>query len=161
VDTEDGAALESVAALGARPRSLARDPAAWSREPPESFDVVVGLWTAFRGVDPAELAAAERLLRPGGRLLVLHDYGRDDVSRLRGPLPEHGDWSRRTGPYLTGGFRVRVLHCWWTFDSLEDARGFLGAAFGSIGEEVGASLKRPRLSYSVAVYHRSRLLSSG
>ena len=31
---------------------------------------------------------------------------------------------------------------------------FLEAAFGNAGREVAASMKRPRLSYNVAVYHR-------
>jgi hypothetical protein len=156
IDTDGGSVVETVRSLGVRSRSLPLDPATWSRRRPGSLDVVIGLWSAFRGVDARELAAADRLLRPGGRLLVLHDYGRDDVARLRGLLPEHGAWSQRNGPFLRGGFRVRVVHCWWTFDSLDDARGFLAAAFGSVGEEVGAELKRPRLSHNVAVYHRTR-----
>ena len=125
-----------------------------------SADVVVSLGTAFRGPDTADLVAdtgaADRLLRPGGRLLVIHDYGRDDVSRLRGDLPEYGLWTRRDGPFLRGGFRIRVLHCWWTFDSLDAAREFLTRAFGAIGETVAAELHRPRLSYNVAIYHRAR-----
>jgi hypothetical protein len=125
-----------------------------------SADVVVSLGTAFRGPDTADLAAdtaaADRLLRPGGRLIVIHDYGRDDVSRLRGDLPEYGLWTRRDGPFLRGGFRIRVLHCWWTFGSLDEAREFLAGAFGAVGETVAAELHRPRLSYNVALYHRDR-----
>ena len=121
-----------------------------------SMDVVVGLWSAFRGIDPSELAEVDRVLRPDGRLLVVHDYGRDDVSRLLGERPEHGAWSRRNGPFLSSGFRVRVIHCWWDFDSLEAATEFLGEAFGDPGAALGATLKRPRLSYKVAIYHRSR-----
>jgi hypothetical protein len=120
-----------------------------------SADVLVVAWSAFRGPTPAELAAAERLLRPGGRLLVIHDYGRDDVSRLVGDRPEYGDWTRRDGPFLGNGFKVRVIHAWWTFDTLEQARRFLADAFGATGEQLGAGLTRPRLSYNVAVYHRS------
>jgi hypothetical protein len=124
--------------------------------PDGSADAIVSAWSAFRGVDGPELAAADRLLRPEGRLLVVHDYGRDDVSRLRGDLPEYGPWSRRSGPFLANGFRVRVIHCFWTFDTIEAAQAFLAEAFGPDGEAVGAVLKRPRLSYNVAVYHRTR-----
>jgi hypothetical protein len=121
-----------------------------------SADTIVSAWSAFRGVDPAELAEADRILRPEGRLLVVHDYGRDDVSRLRGDLPEYGPWSRRTGPFLSNGFRVRVIHCFWTFDTIDEARSLLGEAFGAAGATLADGLKRPRLSYNVAIYHRTR-----
>jgi hypothetical protein len=121
-----------------------------------SADVVLGCWSVFRGVEPAEVAECDRVLRPGGRLLVVHDYGRDDVSTLRGDLPEYGAWSRRDGPFLGGGFRIRVIHCWWTFADVPAAKSFLEAAFGEPGRQLGERLTRPRLSDNVAVYHRSR-----
>lgn len=124
--------------------------------PDESVDVVVALWSSFRGVAANDLAEAERILRPGGRLLVIHDYGRDDVSRLQPDREEFGRWSHRSGPFLGGGFRVRVLHCFWTFASPEATTAFLESAFGDVGTTVAASLKRPRLSYNVAIYHRTR-----
>ncbi len=124
--------------------------------PGASADMILSSWTAFRGVDPAELAAADRVLRPAGRLLIVHDYGRDDVSGLRGDLPEYGAWSRRNGPFLANGFRVRVVHCFWTFDSIEDAQALLAGAFGDAGVAFGRDLKRPRLSWNVAIYHRTR-----
>jgi hypothetical protein len=116
----------------------------------------VSCWSAFRGVDAGELAEAARIVRPGGRLLVVHDYGRDDVSRLRGDLPEYRLWSQRDGPFLSAGFRIRVIHCFWTFPELGDAQAFLRAAFGDAGEPVASGLRRPRLTYNVAVYHRTR-----
>jgi hypothetical protein len=96
------------------------------------------------------------VLRSGGRLLVVHDYGRDDVSRLRGELPEHGSWTQRDGPFLSRGFRIRVIHCFWTFGTIEEAQACLACAFGERGAAAGETLKRPRLSYNVAVYHRTR-----
>ena len=121
-----------------------------------SMDVVVGCWTSFRGVVPTEMAAVARILRPGGRLLALHDYGRDDVSLLSGDLPEYRLWSRRDGPFLAAGFRIRVIHCFWTFPDLAAAHAFLRGAFGAAGEALAETLKRPRLTYNVGVYHRTR-----
>jgi SAM-dependent methyltransferase len=123
--------------------------------PAGSADVVVGLWSAFRGGDSGAIEQAGRLLRPGGRLLVIHDYGRDDVAELRGDRPEYGPWTRRDGPFLTAGFKIRVVHCWWTFATLDEAQTFLDAAFGEPGRRLAGRLTRPRLSYNVAVYHRT------
>ena len=36
------------------------------------------------------------------------------------------------------------------------AGAFLADAFGDPGAELGETLKRPRLTYNVAIYHRSR-----
>ncbi|TAK02012.1 MAG: hypothetical protein EPO36_03485 [Chloroflexota bacterium] len=156
IDAAGSAAAAGLGGLGAR---VGHHPVAAPFRtvlPDASVDVVVGLWSAFRGVDPAEIAEVDRLLRPEGRLLVVHDYGRDDVSRVLGDRPEYGAWGRRNGPFLTGGFRVRVLHCFWTFESPEATSAFLVEAFGEAGAAVAATLKRPRLSYNVAIYHRSR-----
>ena len=126
--------------------------------PDGSLDAIVSLWSGFRGVDEATLAEVDRVLGPNGRLLVVHDYGRDEVSALVDPdAPQYLVWSRREGPFLRGGgFKIRVLHCFWTFASVEDAQAFLGEAFGDRGTAAGASLRRPRLAWNVAVYHRWR-----
>jgi len=125
--------------------------------PDASVDAVVSLWSGFRGVNELELAEVDRALRPDGRLLVVHDYGRDDVSGLREPdAPEYGAWSRRDGPFLRGGFKLRVVHCFWTFATVDDARSLLEAGFGERGVAVADQLRRPRLSWNVAIYHRSR-----
>jgi hypothetical protein len=157
VDGDGGRRADQLTRLGARVRAVNGAPGSGRLEADDgSADVVLGMWSAFRGPRPDEVAEADRVLRPDGRLLVVHDYGRDDVSRLRGDLPEYDSWSRRSGWFLTHGFRIRVIHCFWTFVTIEDARDFLGSAFGEAGAAVGGSLRRPRLSYNVAVYHRSR-----
>jgi SAM-dependent methyltransferase len=147
--------IARLAAAGARVRELPVAVDQWDAAD-ASADVIVSAWSAFRGVGEGELSEVDRVLRPEGRLIVIHDYGRDDVSRLRGDLPEYGTWSRRDGPFITNGFRIRVLHCFWTFDSLDEARQFLDLAFDEAGRTFAAGLKRPRLSYNVAVYHRTR-----
>ena len=156
VDAAGSAVAAGLATLGA---SVTHEPVAAPFRPAvpdESFDIVIGMWSSFRGIPAADLAEAERILRPGGRLLVVHDYGRDDVSRLQPDREEYGRWSQRNGPFLAGGFRVRVLHCFWTFASPEATTEFLQSAFAEAGATVAATLKRPRLSYNVAIYHRTR-----
>jgi hypothetical protein len=155
LDGGSGIRARQLTELGARVTPAAADSSARIGAPDASADVLVSLWGPFRGTSTTETTEATRVLRPGGRLLVLLDYGRDDVSRLRGDLPEYGLLSRRDGPLLGAGFKVRVVHCFWTFASLSEASGFLDAAFGAIGREVARTMKRPRLSYNVAIYHRS------
>jgi hypothetical protein len=156
VDATAGPIVDGIAALGARSRSVPTAIPLALGGADSSADVVIGLWSAFRGLDRADIAEVDRVLRPGGRHLVVHDYGRDDVSRLFGDRPEYGAWSHRNGPFLKGGFRVRVVHCFWEFDTPEATATFLAEGFGEAGAAVAATLKRPRLSYNVAVYHRSR-----
>ena len=155
LDGADGIRVRQLAELGSRVSYAAANGPARIDAPDNSADVAVSLWTPFRGTDAREAAEVARVLRPGGRLLVLLDYGRDDVSRLRGDVPEYGLLSRRDGPFLSGGFKVRVVHCFWTFASQDEAGAFLDEAFGEVGREVAAGMKRPRLAYNVAVYHRT------
>lgn len=150
LDTLCARAAEAVPIPPAEPLRIDR--------PDGSLDAIVSLWSGFRGVDEAALAEVDRVLAPDGRLLVVHDYGRDEVSVLVDPdAPQYRVWSRREGPFLRGGgFKIRVLHCFWTFGSVEDAQAFLGEAFGERGTAAGAALRRPRLAWNVAVYHRWR-----
>ncbi|MEX1172132.1 MAG: hypothetical protein WEG56_05915 [Chloroflexota bacterium] len=154
VDGAGGIRARQLTDLGARVAVVASSGERAFQAPDGSADALIAYWSAFRGAPTDEIAHAQRILRPGGRLLVVHDYGRDDVSRLMGDRPEYGAWSRRNGPFLANGFRVRVVHCFWTFESLDEMRAFLTDAFGAGGEAVMGTLQRPRLSYNIAVYHR-------
>ena len=157
IDATGGPVVDGLAAAGARITTEPASEPLHIQAADASADVVLGLWSAFRGVDAGQVAEVDRVLRPEGRHLVVHDYGRDDVSRLFPPdRPEYGPWSHRFGPFLKGSFRVRVVHCFWEFDDAEALESFLGGAFGQAGSDVATALKRPRLSYNVAVYHRSR-----
>ncbi len=155
VDGADGIRARQLAELGARVSFANANGPARIDAPDASVDVLLALWTSFRGLTSEERREAARVLRPSGRLMVVLDYGRDDVSRLRGDLPEYGVLSRRDGPLLRGGFKVRVVHCFWTFESLDEASTFLHDGFGDAGQAVATAMTRPRLSYNVAVYHRA------
>jgi SAM-dependent methyltransferase len=126
--------------------------------PDAAADVVVAPWSALCAPAADELAEADRILRPGGRLLVLQDYGRDDLDGIRGPerTAELVAWSRRDGWYLRHGFRIHVVHAFWTFESIEAAAALLRDLFGPAADEVSARLHRPRLAHNVVLYHRTR-----
>jgi hypothetical protein len=132
-----------------------------TRLAPGSADAVVGFWNILAGSasrTATELRSIERLLAPGGVVIAVHDYGRDDASPLLADAAHQRElvqWSQRNGPFLGHGFKVHVLHCWWQFASVEEAGKVLGAAFGPEGERFAASLRRPRVSHKVAVYHRT------
>ena len=155
VDGSAGLRARQMEELGARVTVVESTGPTPFAAPEASADVVVGLWSAFRAVGSDDIAAAARLLRPRGRLLIVHDYGRDDVAELCGSGREYGAWTYREDPFLGSGFKIRVLHCWWTFSSVDEARTFLEAGFGVLGRAVADRLTRPRLSYNVAVYHRT------
>jgi hypothetical protein len=147
--TESGARLTVVANPAAEPD--------WPSD--ASADIVVAFWAAFDGPDRAEqLAHAERLLRPEGRLLVVLDYGRDDLDVVRGPERTASlvERSRRDGWFLSQGFRIRVIHTFWRFETIEEGGELLRAAYGPAAEPAISRLRRPRLAHNVAVYHWTR-----
>jgi hypothetical protein len=170
LDAGEGHLERQLAAIGARVTAVAFPRGADGTDSPDpgaaaalvaalpaaEADAVVVPWSELAVPDSSFIEAAERLLRPGGRLMLVHDYGRDDVWSL---WPGRRDrlvlWSQRRGPFLGSGFRVRVIHCWWTFESAEQARDLLVAGFGEPGAELAGQMKRPRLEYQVAIYHRS------
>jgi SAM-dependent methyltransferase len=136
------------------------EPAAEPGWPPDaSADIVVSFWAAFDGPGRAEqLAHAQRVLRPAGRLLVVLDYGRDDLDVVRGPERTASlvAWSRRDGWFLTRGFHVRVIHAFWRFETIEEGGELLRASYGPAAEPAISRLRRPRLAHNVALYHWTR-----
>jgi hypothetical protein len=128
--------------------------------PRASADVFVASWSSLSHPTPeAERGhqAADRGLRPGGRLLLLEDYGRDEAARVMSDPAAFSPAAlrQRDAWFVARGFKIHVVHAWWTFPAIEDARGFLGDAFGDRGQALGESLKRPRISHKLVVYHRT------
>jgi hypothetical protein len=159
----DGVRVRQLQDIGARVTVARRAPSATGL-PAQSADAVVSFWSAFRpstgaSVDAeADLAEADRVLRPGGRLLVVHDYARDDLSRVLPPERSAAAvaWSRRDGWFAAHGFRIHVIHAFWTFPDLARLGGTVEALFGRDARRLPGDLHRPRLSWKVVVYDRLR-----
>ena len=160
LDGADGRLAGQLLSLGGWIRVVPdASPASLAAIPDDRADVLVSGWSGFQPGSPdweEQLTVARRVLRPDGRLLVVHDYGRDEVTSPfsdPGRAAERVSWSRPNGPFLGAGFRVRVLHCWWQWDTLAEATELLTNGFGDAGATVAAGMRRPRLAWKVAVYH--------
>ncbi len=157
LDALDGPGPRRLLALGAWVRTASED--GLGELPDASADVLVAWRHGFSPADERwheDLTQAARVLRAAGRLLVVKDYGRDEVTPLLGDAARASQlvsFSHPKGPFLGAGFRVRVLHCWWRWDTLEEAAAELERAFGEPGRRIAQGMRRPRLAYKVAVYH--------
>jgi hypothetical protein len=137
--------------------SVATGTPSGSRVAAASADVVAGFWTSLHPGAPDEFAEAARILRPGGRLLAVHDYARDDVSAF---FPEERSrdlvaMSRRGGWYLEHGFKIRVVHAFWTFPDSDTMLAVMTEVFGADAAASLSGRRRARLSWKVVVYHRT------
>jgi SAM-dependent methyltransferase len=105
------------------------------------------------------IAEAMRVLRPGGRLVVIGYYGRDDVAALLDPeaVSRALDAThRRTGWWLRNGFKIKVVHAALDLHDEATARELLPLLYGERGRAYLKRPHRPRLELKLGLYHRAR-----
>jgi SAM-dependent methyltransferase len=102
---------------------------------------------------------ALRVLRPGGRLVVIGYYGRDDVASLLDPEvvdQAQRATQRRTGWWLRHGFKIKVVHARIDLQDDQTANELLPRLYGDRGR---AFLRRPHplsLRLRLGLYHLAR-----
>lgn len=109
------------------------------------------------GSQPA-IEEAQRVLRPGGRLIVIGYYGRDDVAALLEPevVAQAMDAThRRTGWWLRNGFKIKVVHARVDLAEPELAHALLPRLFGDRGRAYLMGPHRPSLRLNLGLYHRT------
>ena len=112
-------------------------------------------------IDPEDaslpaIAEARRVLRPGGRLIVIGHYGRDDVASLLEPeVIAHAidATQRRTGWWLRNGFKIKVVHAKLDLGDAETAHELLPRLFGDRGRAYLMGPRRPALRLNLGLYH--------
>ena len=107
------------------------------------------------GALPA-VAEARRVLRPGGRLIAIGHYGRDDVSALLEPeVVEHAMEAthRRTGWWLRHGFKIKVVHARLDLGDMTTAHELLPRLYGDRGRAYLMSAHRPTLRLNLGLFH--------
>jgi SAM-dependent methyltransferase len=104
------------------------------------------------------IAEAQRIIRPGGRLIVVGYYGRDDVAALLEPevVAQAVDAThRRTGWWLRNGFKIKVVHARVDLTEPELAHALLPRLFGDRGRAYLMGPHRPSLRLNLGLYHRA------
>ena len=110
--------------------------------------------------DDASLPAvreALRVLRPGGRLVVIGYYGRDDVGALLEPeVVAHvrDATQRRTGWWLRNGFKIKVVHARLDLGDADTAVELLPRLYGDRGRAFLMGPHRSSLRLNLGLYHR-------
>lgn len=107
----------------------------------------------------AAIAEAMRVLRPGGRLIVIGYYGRDDLGALLEPeVVEHAREAtqRRTGWWIRHGFKIKVVHARIDLGDDALAHELLPRLYGDRGR---AYLMRPHpstLRLNLGLFHQAK-----
>jgi SAM-dependent methyltransferase len=104
------------------------------------------------------IAEAVRVLRPGGRLVVIGYYGRDDVAGLLEPEAVERALEatrRRTGWWLQHGFKIKVVHSRIDLGDEETARELLPRLYGERARAFLAAPHSLSLRMRLGLYHRA------
>jgi SAM-dependent methyltransferase len=112
-------------------------------------------------IDPEDaslpaIAEARRVLRPGGRLVVIGHYGRDDVASLLEPeVIAHAidATQHRTGWWLRHGFKIKVVHARLDLGDARTAHELLPRLFGDRGRAYLMGPHRAALRLNLGLYH--------
>ncbi|HEX2141742.1 MAG TPA: class I SAM-dependent methyltransferase [Candidatus Limnocylindria bacterium] len=122
-----------------------------------AVDIVLsGLIDAEDGSLPA-IGEAMRVLRPGGRLVVIGYYGRDDLASLLEPeVVAHAleATRRRTGWWLRNGFKIKVVHIRIDLHDPDVALELLPRLYGDRGRAYLMGPHPSQLQVRLGLYHR-------
>jgi ubiquinone/menaquinone biosynthesis C-methylase UbiE len=108
------------------------------------------------------IAEAMRVLRPGGTLVAIGYYGRDDMASLLEPeVVAHAleATQRRTGWWLRNRFKIKVVHCRLELGDDATAQDLLPRLYGDRGRAFLMGPHPTSLELKLGLYHRARALT--
>lgn len=102
---------------------------------------------------------ALRVLRPGGHLIAISNYGRDEAARLLEPeiLERVMEASHhKRGWWVRHGFKIKVVHTRIDLTDDEAAHELLPRLYGERGVAFLMGPHKPSLELQLALYHRAK-----
>lgn len=126
----------------------------------EAVDVVLcGLIEPNDDSLPA-IAELMRVIRPGGRLIVIGYYGRDQVASLLDPevvAQAFEATQRRTGWWLQHGFKIKVVHSRLDISDLPTAMELLPRLYGERARAFLLGQHPASLTLKLGLYHLAKV----
>ena len=105
------------------------------------------------------IAELLRVLRPGGRLILIGYYGRDQVASLLDPeVVAHAfdATQRRTGWWLRHGFKIKVVHSRIDLSDQATAMELLPRLYGDRGRALLLGPHPSSLTLKLGLYHLAK-----
>jgi SAM-dependent methyltransferase len=105
------------------------------------------------------IAELLRVLRPGGRLILIGYYGRDQVASLLEPevvAQAFDATQRRTGWWLRHGFKIKVVHSRIDLSDQATAMELLPRLYGDRGRALLLGPHPSSLTLKLGLYHLAK-----
>lgn len=111
-----------------------------------SFQAAYATWAFFlEGVPDVDkgLRETERVVQPGGKLIIIDNYGKDEFSSY-----SSRDITSNASNWILRGFVYDVINTEFVFDSIEEARCLMTFYFG----EAAKGIQTRNIEYNVAAF---------
>ena len=118
-----------------------------------AVEVAYATWSYFFG--PASepgLREVERVLCPGGDLVIAQNYGHDDLAQIW--TADEAECETWPPWFVEEGFDYQVVDTVWRFDSVDDALAVLGFLWGARARAYVVEHQKVEFGYKVAIYHK-------
>jgi ubiquinone/menaquinone biosynthesis C-methylase UbiE len=118
-----------------------------------SVDVAYATWACFFGPgSEAGLHEVERVVRSGGDIVVVQNYGHDELAAF---WPSSEAECETWPPWFEEqGFACQVVDTVWRFQTIDEALAVLEFLWGERARDYVLAQDKVEFGYKVAVYHR-------